>query len=320
MNEAAWKSAPWTSYYVDIEGDKKPLPYLQTRCKMLWDDQNLYIAAEMLEPHIWGNLTKHDQIIFHDNDFEVFIDPDNDTHHYFELEWNALNTVFDLYMSKPYRNRGKLRTDWNAKNMKSAIAIDGTINNASDTDRKWILEIAIPFDDLQLDDFITPSPKPGSTWRINFSRVQWETEVADGKYVKKKNASTGKNLPENNWVWSPQGVINMHFPERWGYIRFDDKAPGKKPISFSVPGEETLKKYLWLIYYKQKDFSHRHKKYSSTLEELGMPAMITENVKEYSIQLTQQEERKFFATITNEENGGGWSIDQDGYIQPYKTN
>src|SRR3712207_6853585 len=32
---------------------------------------------------------QHDAIIYHDNDFEVFIDPDNDTHQYFEIEVNA---------------------------------------------------------------------------------------------------------------------------------------------------------------------------------------------------------------------------------------
>ena len=32
----------------------------------------------------------------------------------------------------------------------------------------------------------------------------------------------GKYVPEFNWVWSPQGVINMHVPERWGYVFFSD--------------------------------------------------------------------------------------------------
>jgi len=44
--------------------------------QMLWDDECLYIAAEMEEPHLWATLTEHDSIIFHDNDFEVFLDPD----------------------------------------------------------------------------------------------------------------------------------------------------------------------------------------------------------------------------------------------------
>ena len=45
---------------------------------MLWDDTYFYVAAHLEEPHVWGTLTKHDTVIFQDNDFEIFIDPDGD--------------------------------------------------------------------------------------------------------------------------------------------------------------------------------------------------------------------------------------------------
>ena len=93
--------------FVDIEGDAKPAPRFRTRAKMLWDDTYFYIAAEMEEPHVWGTLTKHDSVIFHDNDFEVFLDPDGDTHDYYEFEINALNTGWDLFLDKPYRDGGQ---------------------------------------------------------------------------------------------------------------------------------------------------------------------------------------------------------------------
>ncbi len=53
---------------------------------MLWDDANLYFATELEEPHVWGTLVERDAVIFYDNDFEIFIDPDGDSHHYYELE------------------------------------------------------------------------------------------------------------------------------------------------------------------------------------------------------------------------------------------
>jgi hypothetical protein len=84
LDDAAWRAAPWTDYFVDIEGDKKPKPRFRTRAKMLWDDEYFYVAADMEEPHVWGTLTKHDSVIFHDNDFEVFIDPNGDTLEYYE--------------------------------------------------------------------------------------------------------------------------------------------------------------------------------------------------------------------------------------------
>ncbi len=27
--------------------------------------------------------------------------------------------------------------------------------------------------------------------------------------------------PEDNWVWSPQGVVDMHRPEKWGEVIFE---------------------------------------------------------------------------------------------------
>ena len=93
LDEAAWRAAPWSDPFVDIEGAAKPAPRLRTRVKMLWDSEYLYFAADMEEPHLWGELTKRDSVIFHENDFEVFLDPDGDTHEYYELEMNARNTV-----------------------------------------------------------------------------------------------------------------------------------------------------------------------------------------------------------------------------------
>ena len=68
---------------------------------MAWDDRFFYVAAEMEEPHVWATLMRHDAVIFHDNDFEVFIDPDGDNHEYYEFEINALDTGWDLFLRHP---------------------------------------------------------------------------------------------------------------------------------------------------------------------------------------------------------------------------
>jgi Carbohydrate family 9 binding domain-like len=112
LDDAAWMKASWTDYFVDIEGDLKPKPRFRTRAKMLWDDEYFYIAADIEEPDVWATLTKHDSVIFHDNDFEVFIDPNGDTLEYYEFEVNALNTGWDLFLDKPYSRGGKARNDW----------------------------------------------------------------------------------------------------------------------------------------------------------------------------------------------------------------
>src|SRR5207247_5901391 len=88
LDEPAWRTAPWTEDFVDIEGEAAPKPRFRTRAKMLWDDNYFYVGVELEEPHVWATLTQRDSVIFHDNDFEVFIDPDGDTHDYYEFEIN----------------------------------------------------------------------------------------------------------------------------------------------------------------------------------------------------------------------------------------
>ena len=213
-----WATANWTSNFSDILGRKNPKPPLDTRCKMLWDDQYLYIAAELVEPDIWATLVNRDAIVYNDLDFEVFLDPNNDGEQYVEIEINALGTVMDLLMSKPYKKGGRFDLGWNAEGMKTAVKIYGTINNNADRDKKWTVEMAIPYEALKREGRIS-HPTNGSTWRINFSRVQWPMEK-EGTSYKRKQAEEGKRLRESNWVWSPTGVIDMHVPQQWGFLHF----------------------------------------------------------------------------------------------------
>ena len=128
LDDEAWKAAPWSEDFVDIEGSKKPKPRFRTRMKMLWDDKALYIAAELEEPHLWGTITDHDAVIFQDPDFEVFLDPDGDSHLYAELELNAKNTTWDLLLTKPYKDGGKALNGWEIIGLKTAVALKGTLN------------------------------------------------------------------------------------------------------------------------------------------------------------------------------------------------
>ena len=214
LDDKEWGRAPWSADFVDIQGGDRPKPRFRTRMKMLWDDKYLYIGAELEEPDVWGTLTVHDSVIFRDNDFEVFIDPNGDTLEYYEFEMNALNTGWDLFLDKPYRFGGKARNEWEIPGLKTAVKVWGTLNNPADRDRGWTLEIAMPWKALGEYAHRPSPPKHGDEWRINFSRVEWQHNVVDGKYEKVPDTK------EDNWVWSPQGVINMHVPEKWGYVRF----------------------------------------------------------------------------------------------------
>jgi hypothetical protein len=204
---------------------------------MLWDDEHLYVAAEMEESNVRATQAQHDSTVYFENDFEVFIDPEADSCDYFEIEINARNTVFDLMLNRPYREGGKAQRAWNAVGLRSAVSIDGTLNDASDRDRGWSVEMAIPWRalvptgdgkappettsaseprDMNRSWLPGQAPRPGDVWRINLARVQWPEHIALGSWALSKQA--------DNWAWSPHGEVNMHIPERWGCVRFIDAA------------------------------------------------------------------------------------------------
>src|SRR5262249_4340572 len=299
LKDAAWAAAPWTDAFVDIEGDKQPKPRFRTRVKMLWDDDALYIAAELEEPHIWATLTEHDSVIFHDNDFEVFLDPDGDNHLYGELELNALNTTWDLLLTKPYRDGGKAVNAWEITGLKTAVKIDGTLNDPRDKDTGWTVEIKWPWKGLKELAAVPMPPKDGDQWRINFSRVEWDTEIIDGKYRKVKDR------PEHNWVWSPPGVIDMHRPERWGYLQFSTAKPGT--AEFRPDPEWGPRDLLHRVYYAQRIYRAKNGKYTTAVADLGL-----KDVGSLGLEATRS---GFEASVsTNGASRTHWKITQDGRI------
>lgn len=267
--EAAWRLAPWTADFVDIEGDVRDKPRFRTRVKMLWDDTHFYVYAELDEPHVWGRLMQRDTVIFQDNDFEIFVCPTGTNLTYYEIEVNALNTVWDLFLQKPYRDGGPADNSWDIAGLRSAVHVRGTLNDPTDVDDGWNVEVAIPwaafnrtamwFDGDKSPVAPTP-PVPGQDMRINFSRVQWHHRAASGSYRKVED------MKEDNWVWSPQGVVDMHRPEKWGWVYFLN---GPTDCGRAVPDPDYIFHLaLMRLYEAQKTYHKRHRRYAKSLDDL----------------------------------------------------
>lgn len=272
LDDPAWAAAPWTEPFVDIQGASRATPRFLTRAKMLWDDEYFHVAAEMEEPDVWGTLTARDSVIFHDNDFEVFIDPDGDSHAYYELEVNALGTLWDLLLIKPYRDGGPALNGWDIAGLRAGVQVRGTINRPGDRDAGWTVELALPWKILKEAAPGRRAPRPGEHWRINFSRVEWETDVRDGRYAKRLRPGTKDAMPEDNWVWSPQGAINMHMPERWGSVQFSGRNAGRGLDAFVEDPNDRVTWELRRLYYRQRRYREVHGRYAQTLDALAPPA------------------------------------------------
>lgn len=305
LTKEFWRAGEWITEFHDIEGDTLPRPWKQTRVKVLWDDEALYIGAELMEDTIWATVKGRDELIYVDNDFEVFLAPQDSSHRYFELEMNAMNTVWDLLMERPQRDCVHRIIGWDIQGLETAVKIDGELNNPAADNKKWTIEMKLPWFSLRecgLDQCypVQWAPVPGEIWRMDFSRVEWEVDVVDGKYVKRCDES-GKCLPEHNWLWAPTGVIDAHMPEMWGYLVFTEEGE-----EYSLPAVDEAKWVLRKLYYREHAYCCKHGCFSS-----DAAALLGEEAEKYGVRAYVTP--TMFEGILDWE-GETWHISQDGYV------
>ncbi len=270
-NEQAWQLAKATDDFEDISGEGHPKPYYPTYAKLLWDDKYLYVLGNITDADLAAQLMQRDTIVYHDNDFEVFIDPTGDGHNYFEIEVNQLGTIFDLSIEKPYRapSRGFIQFQWNCPGLQCAIHLDGTLNDPTNRDKGWTVEMAIPREAIaaEFDNYL----KAGKVLRVGFSRVEWQRDydASKGLYLKRKDAK-GKDLPEYNWTWGATGMVAMHMPERWGYVYLSPAVVGTSVDTVRLPYDEKLYRYLWMLFYAQEEYYGKHHRYIDHLAQFGL--------------------------------------------------
>mmetsp|Transcript_19695 Transcript_19695/g.51374 ORF Transcript_19695/g.51374 Transcript_19695/m.51374 type:complete len:451 (+) Transcript_19695:175-1527(+) len=261
LDEPLWREVEWTDPFVDISD--RPKPRYVTKIKMRWDDAWLYVGALLEEPQVWANVSEHNQVIFQDNDFEIFVDADGSNHFYKEFEMNARGATWDLCLNKPYIDGGHENSTrvfggagWEMQPpLVSATALRGAaceLNKPGAACRGWTAEVALPLDSLRFNTSAGPPVADADFWRINFSRVQWHVVAApsSGADARCCGNPSGRASPQcqchyekdpsyaatdpDNWVWSPQGAVDMHLPERWGVLQFagvqvDRAAPAPYP-------------------------------------------------------------------------------------------
>ncbi|MEX0748084.1 MAG: sugar-binding protein, partial [Rhodothermales bacterium] len=297
LDEPDWNAAAWTSEFVDIEGGDAPR--LRTMAKVLWDDQALYVAAWLEEPDVWATLTQRDAAIYQDNAFEVFVDPDGDTHNYYEIEINALETVWDLILIRPFRDGGPSLSAWDIKGLQARVHVDGTLNNHADTDNGWTVEMALPWAVLREAAPGRRPPRNREQWRLNFARSQWSADVVDDDYRK----AVGK--PADWWVWSPQGAVDMHRPERFGYVQFTDEEVGRSTIPFVEDPDENVKSSLRELYHLQREYLKAHGRYAEKLADL---------VDDFALDVDLLSTRSGYEITARGSGGTTVHITQDGRV------
>ena len=196
--------------------------------------------------------------------------------------------------------------NWEIAGLKSAVHLDGTLNVVTDTDRGWSVELAVPWAALgELARRPSP-PADGDQWRVNFSRVQWALEVVDGAYRKVKGRS------ENNWVWSPQDVVNMHRPETWGYVQFSTARPGS--ATFKPDPSLPARRWLHEVYYAQIAFRQKNKRWATSFEELRITLPQDGSLTAGSLHTAGSQFEALVRARMEDGRSERWSIRQDSLV------
>ena len=124
-----------------------------------------------------------------------------------------------------------------------------------------------------------------------------------------------RQIKEDNWVWSPQGVIDMHRPERWGYVQFSTGRPGT--VKFQRDSSFAAREILHTIYYAQRDFRKVHGRWARTMDELNVQFLEIEGFFAFSAATLAVAGDQYEVTVAQRGETGReprWHIRQDSLI------
>lgn len=200
LDDPAWQEAHPITLLDNNTGDSVKDTSVLTWLKTCYDDQNLYLAFTCNDPDIWGYYTSRDDYLWNEEVVEVFIDTDNDPNTYVELEVSPCNVLFDSFITNPDNIDFVTTAKFDLPDIKTAVTLVGTLNVQDDTDRKWIVEMAIPFKNLIQDYNYHNLTK--LSWKINFYRINRD-----------------KNKNTEGFAWSPT-YSGFHKPAKFGTLIF----------------------------------------------------------------------------------------------------
>lgn len=225
LDELAWRNAtsfgdfqfPWWK-----AGKQE-----QTTARMLWDDEFLYVSYNCQDGHISAVNTEHDSPVYKDDCVELFTAPNPDRpFDYFNIEMNVNRAILDRHHPD---GPGPKVPNWNSQGISIATAVNGTLNDDSDEDRGWVLEVAIPFVNFAK---VTgrPHPDDGDVWHLNLNRLG------------------GKTNPQHS-QWSPGTTTTpaFHAPDTFGRVTFSERTSSQHALkTLAAAGYEPVDEFLRL--------------------------------------------------------------------------
>jgi hypothetical protein len=211
--EKAWDRALVIDDFA-IPGRQEEPVRSRTEARLLWDDHTLYVFYRAWDKDIWSYFRERDALTCQEDVLELFLKPDPAGEGYCNFEINALGTIYDAYVYREKTPMGRRWQKWNCPRVRAAVRVNGTLNDYTDEDAFWTLELAIPFAALPWPEASPPAPNrktpsikgTGSReWLFLLGRYDYSVYLEKGRELTSCAALSG---------------ATFHNPEEWRRLRF----------------------------------------------------------------------------------------------------
>ena len=199
-DHASWRQAEWTSLR-RRQADGHPY---DARFKVLYSKTGIYFLMEGTDKKLTAAMSEDYMDLWKEDVFEVFLWPDERYPVYFEYEISPLNHELPILIP----NFGGQFLGWRPwhyegdRQIRKATSAIGGPKQSQAAIEGWRAEFMIPYTVLR--PLQNVPPKPGTTWRANFYRMDHD----DGK--------------ETQWEWASVGP-SFHEYEKFGRLLFADR-------------------------------------------------------------------------------------------------
>jgi hypothetical protein len=199
LGDPGWQSAQKLHLLNNVDGAPVRERSARSYALTCYDSASLYVAFVNHDRHIFSSYNERDEFLWKEEVVELFIDTDDHLSTYIELEVSPKNVVFDSFITDTANIDLVVTPRFDLCGWHTAVKVHGTVNDHSDHDSLWTVEMAIPFASLESD--FTLKEIEDYVWRINFYRIDRD------------------NTGPNNYAWSPT-YARFHSPSRFGTIKF----------------------------------------------------------------------------------------------------
>jgi len=195
---SAWKKATWEPLHLRVTDGHQ----YQTRVKMLYSRTGLYVLMEAEDRTLTAAMNEDFLDLWNEDVFEFFLWPDERYPVYFEYEISPLGFELPILIpnfSGEFLGWRPWHYEGNRKTQKATTVVGGPKLPGARV-AGWKAEVFVPYDLLK--PLQNVPPQPGTQWRANFYRVDYD----DGK--------------STSWDWARVGT-SFHEFNKFGTLTFE---------------------------------------------------------------------------------------------------